>query len=169
MSLSTYAIALGSNRRHGTHGGPADILRAGVAALEAEGVRLVRLSPIVATPALGPAGRDFANAAAVVEGPEAPVAMLTLLKRVERAFGRRGGRAWGPRVIDLDILLWGGGFWESPGLIIPHPEMRRRGFVLGPLADIMPEWRDPVTGLSVAQLLARLQARRPVDRGRRAT
>jgi len=160
MAKTSYAIALGSNRRHGRHGAPAGVLRAAVAALD--GVRAV--STIRATPALGPAGRGFANAVAIVDSDLPPDALLGELKALERAFGRRGGRRWGPRVLDLDIILWSGGAWGGPGPIIPHPEYRRRAFVLEPLAELVPGWRDPPTGASVRQLLARLTAPRPAPR-----
>ena len=86
----------------------------------------------------------------------APDALLAALKRIEREFGRRGGRRWGPRVLDLDIILWSEGAWGGPGPIVPHPEYRKRGFVLAPLAEIAPDWRDPVGGASVRQLLHKL-------------
>ena len=82
-----------------------------------------------------------------------PAELLAELKALERAFGRRPGRRWGPRVLDLDIILWSEGAWAGPGLIVPHPEFRRRAFVLEPLAEIAPDWRDPMTGLSVRHLL----------------
>jgi 2-amino-4-hydroxy-6-hydroxymethyldihydropteridine diphosphokinase len=153
MALTSYAIALGSNRR-GRHGSPTAILRAAAAAI---GTR--RLSRIRLTAALGPAGRGFANAVALVESALDPPALLDALKRVERDFGRRGGRRWGPRVLDLDIVLWSGGAWADDGLVVPHPEFRRRRFVLEPLAEIAPDWRDPITGATARQLLHRLGRR----------
>ena len=156
--VSTYAIALGSNRRS-RHGSPAQTVRAAAEAIGAE-----RLSRIRLTPALGPAGRGFANAVALVESALDPAALLDRLKRIERDFGRRGGRRWGPRVLDLDMILWSQGSWGGDGLVIPHPEFRRRRFVLEPLAEIAPGWRDPITGASVRQLLFRLvQPRRVSD------
>ena len=157
MAATSYAIALGSNRRS-RHGSPAATLRAALKAIE--GVRAV--STIRTTPALGPAGRAFANAAAIVESRLAPDAMLAALKAVERAFGRRPGRRWGPRVLDLDIILWSGGVWRGSGPVIPHPAFRARDFVLRPLAEIAPAWRDPVSGATMRQLLARLTAPRPI-------
>jgi 2-amino-4-hydroxy-6-hydroxymethyldihydropteridine diphosphokinase len=159
MARTSYAIALGSNRRS-RHGSPAQTLRAALAGLE--GVRAV--STIRATPALGPAGRGFANAVAILESKLAPDELLAELKAMERAFGRRPGRRWGPRVLDLDIILWSGGAWGGPGPIVPHPAYRGRAFVLQPLAEIAPSWRDPLTGATMRQLLARLTARRPAPR-----
>lgn len=159
MATTSYAIALGSNRRS-RHGSPAATLRAAIAALA--GVKAV--SKIRATPALGPAGRGFANAVALVDSDLLPDALLGELKALERAFGRRAGRRWGPRVLDLDIILWSGGAWGGPGPIVPHPEYRGRTFVLEPLAELAPDWRDPLTGATMRQLLARLTAPRPVPR-----
>jgi len=153
-----YAIALGSNRRS-RHGSPAATLRAALAVLEP-----TRVSTIRATPALGPAGRSFANAVALLDSELAPDQLLAELKALERVFGRRNGRRWGPRVLDLDIILWSGGAWGGPGPIVPHPEFRNRAFVLAPLAEIAPGWRDPLTGATVRQLLARLTAPRPMPR-----
>ena len=160
MAVTSYAIALGSNRRC-RHGSPAATVRAA-----AETLGVIRLSRIRATPALGPAGRGFANAAAILESRLDPPALLARLQRMERAFGRRGGRRWGPRVLDLDIILWSEGPFEGAGLVVPHPEFRRREFVLEPLSEVAPDWRDPLTGLTVRQLRARLARAKPVDRRR---
>ena len=154
MAKTSYAIALGSNRRS-RHGSPTETLRAALAALNP-----VAVSKLRATPALGPAGRGFANAVAIVESKLEPDELLAELKALERAFGRRPGRRWGPRVLDLDIILWSDGPWDGPGPIVPHPEFRNRAFVLTPLDELVPDWRDPVSGLTVRQLLARLTAPR---------
>ena len=157
MARTCYAIALGSNRR-GRHGSPAETLRH---AAEALGVD--RLSRTRSTPALGPAGRSFANAAAILSSELAPTDLLDRLKELERQFGRRSGRRWGPRILDLDLILWSEGAFAGAGLRIPHPLFRQRNFVLDPLAEIAPDWRDPLTGLSVRQLRHRLAAARPID------
>lgn len=158
-----YAIALGSNRRHGRHGSPEEVLRAAIVALGALG-DVEAASRIRATPALGPAGRSFANAVAILSTKLQPGELLSVLKRIEREFGRRGGRRWGPRVLDLDIILWSGGFWGGPGPTIPHPAMRERRFVLEPLVEVAPAWVDPLSGLTARHLLARLRRAAPVDR-----
>jgi 2-amino-4-hydroxy-6-hydroxymethyldihydropteridine diphosphokinase len=158
MAKTSYAIALGSNRRSG-RGSPEATLRAALAEL-----RPAAVSRIHATPALGPAGRGFANAVAIVESRLEPDELLDQLKALERAFGRRPGRRWGPRVLDLDIILWSEGPWDGPGPIVPHPEFRNRAFVLKPLAELAPDWRDPVSGLTVRQLLFRLTRPRPAHR-----
>ncbi len=162
MPTTSYAIALGSNRRHGRHGSPMGVVRAGVEALGELG-QIDAVSHIRSTQALGPAGRGFANAVALISTDLAPDALLPALKQIEQAFGRRGGRRWGLRVLDLDIVLWSEGFWGGPGPIIPHREMHRRHFVLEPLAEIAPDWRDPVSGLDIRHLLHRLRKATPVD------
>jgi 2-amino-4-hydroxy-6-hydroxymethyldihydropteridine diphosphokinase len=149
---SSYVIALGSNRR-GRHGAPAEEVRAALAAIGG----VVMTSPLVATAPLGPARRRFVNAAALVESDDSPPELLARLKTIEGAFGRRRGQRWTDRVIDLDIILWSGGAWSSDGLTVPHPEFRRRDFVLRPLVAIVPDWRDPLTGLTVRQLAARVR------------
>jgi 2-amino-4-hydroxy-6-hydroxymethyldihydropteridine diphosphokinase len=152
---TSYVIALGSNRR-GRHGNPEAELAAALAALGG----VVAVSPMLRTPPLGPSKRRFANAAALIESDEDPPALLARLKGIERAFGRRRGRSWAARVIDLDIILWSEGAWGEAGLTVPHAAFRERDFVLRPLLAVAPEWRDPVSGLSVRQLAARLGRRR---------
>ena len=152
--VQLYVVALGSNRR-GRHGAPEAQLRAALALLGS----VVQVSPILATAPLGPARRRFANAAALIESDETPPLLLARLKRIERAFGRRRGRRWDNRVIDLDLILWSGGAWSSPGLTVPHPLFRQRAFVLQPLLALVPHWRDPITGRTIRQLAARLARR----------
>ena len=164
MGKTSYAVALGSNRRHGRHGAPSAVIAAALAEMTAAGLQIVAVSKTHLTHAVGGAGRAFANAAALLECSLDPPELLGELKSIERRFGRRPGRRWGPRVLDLDILLWSGGAWESGGLVVPHPAYRTRDFVLRPLAEIAPDWRDPLTGATVRQLLHRLRARHPVDR-----
>jgi len=153
-----YAIAIGSNRPHGRFGRPAGVVETAIARLDQD-FALFDASPIVLNPAQGRAGRDFANAVALVESELDPTEMLSRLKSLEREFGRRRGRRWGPRVLDLDIVLWSGGKFASSRLNIPHPLLARRSFVLQPLAAIAPAWR---TGpLTISHLAHRLARRRP--------
>jgi 2-amino-4-hydroxy-6-hydroxymethyldihydropteridine diphosphokinase len=155
-----YAIAIGSNRPHGRHGRPAGVVEAAIAKLDEE-FGLFDASPIVLNAAHGPAGRDFANAVALVESDLEPPEMLKRLKQLEREFGRRAGKRWGPRVLDLDIVLWSGGKWRSRRLTVPHPQLARRSFVLEPLVAIAPRWR--IGPLSVRHLAHRLARRAAVQ------
>jgi 2-amino-4-hydroxy-6-hydroxymethyldihydropteridine diphosphokinase len=156
-----YAIGIGSNRRHGRHGTPPHVVEAAIARLDQD-FGLFDASPIVLSRAVGPGGRDYANAVALVESAVEPPEMLRRLKRIEREFGRRRGRRWGQRILDLDILLWSGGHIRSRGLKVPHRELASRSFVVEPLAAIAPGWR--VGGRTVRQLAHRLARRRPVSR-----
>ncbi|HEX5257637.1 MAG TPA: 2-amino-4-hydroxy-6-hydroxymethyldihydropteridine diphosphokinase [Sphingomicrobium sp.] len=158
MARYLYAIAIGSNRPHGRHGRPPQVVEAAIARLDEE-FGLFDASPIILNRAHGPAGRDFANAAALVESDLEPLDMLERLQAIERAFGRRRGRRWGPRVLDLDIALWSGGTFRSRRLTIPHAELHERGFVLQPLAAIAPNWS--IGPLAVGHLAARLARRAP--------
>ena len=158
-STHLYAIAIGSNRRHGRFGTPAGVIEAAIARLDAE-FDLFDAAPIILNKAVGGAGRDFANSVALVRSDLAPLAMLNSIKRIEREFGRRPGRRWGERVLDLDLAAWDGRQYRSQGLTTPHPRLAERDFVLGPLAAIAPDWRI-VGGLSVRHLLSRLGKRRP--------
>lgn len=157
MAEQRYLIALGSNMRHVRHGVPERVL---LAAAECLPGTVEALAPMIRSAPLGPSRRRYANSVAMLRTALPPEPLLVRLKQVEREFGRRsGGQRWGSRVLDLDIVLWSGGAWASSGLTIPHPAFRERDFVLGPAAAIAPDWRDPLSGLTIRQLRARL--RRP--------
>lgn len=162
-SPSHYLIALGSNVPHRRHGRPRSVLLAALAALAADDITVLAASPIVETAPLGPSRRRFANAAAVVATSLPPRALLARLRALEGAFGRRRrGARWRPRVLDLDMVLWSEGAWGDAELTVPHPAFRTRAFVLMPAVRIAPAWRDPLTGLSVRHIAARLTRRRPI-------
>ncbi|WP_296809853.1 2-amino-4-hydroxy-6-hydroxymethyldihydropteridine diphosphokinase [Thiocapsa sp.] len=115
--------------------------------------RLYRTAPV------GPPGQpDYINAVACLETRLAPRALLAELHRIELAHGRRrDGTRWGPRILDLDILVYGDARFDEPGLTIPHPEMARRAFVLVPLADVAPpDLAVPGVGI-LAELLERCE------------
>lgn len=159
MMRSTYVVALGSNRR-GRHGAPAAEVAAAIDALPG----VMSVAPIMTSAPVGPSIRRFANTAAIISTSLSPTDLLRVLKGIERQFGRRRGRRWGARVIDLDIILWSGGKVDQTDLKVPHPAFRTRDFVLAPLLRLAPSWRDPVTGLTMVQLHARLTSRRSVPR-----
>jgi 2-amino-4-hydroxy-6-hydroxymethyldihydropteridine diphosphokinase len=161
---TTILIALGSNRRHGRHGRPEAVVQAAVTAMAARGLTVVRQSRLHATAPLGPGGRRFANAAVVVRSDLPLRQVLTQLKAIERDFGRRRGRRWGDRVLDLDIIGAGATVIDSRRLQVPHPRLAGRRFVLDPLVEIAPDWRHPVLHATVRQLRAR--AMRPKARVR---
>lgn len=157
--MHVYAIGLGSNRRS-RHGSPAAGLIAAIRALAAQ-LTVTARSTTIASPAMGPAGRRFANAAILVRTPLMPEELLLFLKRLEREAGRRPARRWGPRPLDLDILFWSGDRLNTRVLTLPHPGIAQRRFVLDPLATIAPGF--PVFGpkSTVRHLRQRLTHRRP--------
>jgi 2-amino-4-hydroxy-6-hydroxymethyldihydropteridine diphosphokinase len=133
------------------------VLRAAFAQLDRKGLKLKAASRVMTSAPLGPSRRRYANAAALVKTRLAPDAMLAQRLHIEGRFGRRpGGQRWSTRVLDLDIVLWSGGPWVSDGLVVPHVAFRDRPFALAPAAAVAPDWRDPLSGLTLRQLDARL-------------
>lgn len=119
-------------------------------------IELISRSSLYGTAAVGPPQPDYINACAVLAVQLTPEALLERLLEVEKEFGRVRRDRWGPRTLDLDLLLYGEQIVKTPQLEIPHPHMRERAFVLVPLAEIAPHWSDPVTGLAIADLLKRV-------------
>ena len=146
-------IGLGSNLQDPR----AQVLRAGAALGTLAGTRLVRLSPLYRSKPFGPVAQpDFINAVAGVLTQLEPHTLLGELLAMERALGRPAERErWGPRVIDLDLLVYGRVRREEPGLILPHRGIVERNFVLYPLCDLAPDLDVPGLG-RVAELKERL-------------
>ena len=101
---------------------------------------------------------DFLNGAAEIETLMSPRQLLEALHEMENAAGRERNVRWGPRTLDLDILFYDKVLLESEKLVIPHPDLENRRFVLEPMAEIAPAFRHPVTGKSMAALLRELEA-----------
>ena len=157
--MATVYLGLGSNL-----GDRRASIEAALGALAAHpSIRVAAVSALRETePVGGPPGQGpYLNGAARIETDLAPAALLAELKRVERLLGRREGPRWGPREIDLDILLYGDTVLATADLTIPHPRLRERPFVLVPLAEIAPDAVDPVTKSTVRDLLAKLPKERP--------
>jgi len=116
---------------------------------------LTRSPLYLSAPVGGPPQRDFLNAVATGRTALAPLDLLRLLKRLEAEAGRSPlGETNGPRPLDLDLLLYGDRRIDLPGLVVPHPRLSERRFVLAPLADLLPDLVVPGTGRTVANLLA---------------
>ena len=109
-------------------------------------------------PQAGPAGQDwYHNTVAIFETTKPASEIMTKLLAIEAQMGRVRLERWGPRVIDLDVILYGEEIIdEAPHLLVPHPRMSERRFVLAPLAEILPDWRHPQLHLTASQLLQNL-------------
>lgn len=173
-------IALGANLPNG-EADPSATLRQALLDLGAWGLRAERTSRFYRTPCFPPgAGPDYVNAAARLHLPRdmGPGEVLAALHAVEAAHGRERVQRWGMRTLDLDLIAMGRAVRPDPEtaadwralpadqqvartpdrLILPHPRLQDRAFVLVPLADVAPRWRHPATGLTVKQMLRALPA-----------
>ncbi|HEX7086637.1 MAG TPA: 2-amino-4-hydroxy-6-hydroxymethyldihydropteridine diphosphokinase [Vicinamibacterales bacterium] len=149
------AVAIGSNLGD-RHAAVAQALERLAPLLEG-----LRAAPPVETAPVGvdEPQPDFLNTVAIGRTRLPPRALLDALLGIELALGRTRPYRLAPRVIDLDLILYGEAIVDEPGLQIPHPRFRERLFVLDPLADLVPDWVDPVTGLTVRALRDRARSR----------
>ena len=149
MTVTAY-IALGANLgdRRGNLERALDLLRA------TPGVRVTKLSTFLENPAVGgpPDSPPFLNAVAEVETSLPPRDLLARLLAIEHQLGRQRRHKWDPRLIDLDVLLYGDTIIDEPDLRIPHPLMHERRFVLDPLREIAPDAMHPVLKRRIADL-----------------
>lgn len=148
-------VALGSNL-----GDRALYLLEGLARLSRlPGTRLLRLSPVYETLPVGPPQPLYLNQVAELETTLPPEDLLDALLEVEKALGRVRRERWGPRTLDLDLLLYGDRVLDTSRLVLPHPRLHERAFVLVPLCDLIPGARHPLLGKTFAELLEALDTR----------
>jgi len=154
MSPARAYVGLGSNLEQ-----PERQVRRALDGLGAiRGTRLVAHSRLYRTPPWGETDQpDFVNAVAAIDTILSPQDLLGELQRLEAAAGRARARRWGPRTLDLDLLLHGDAELDLPGLVLPHPQVAQRAFVLVPLAELAPELEIPGQG-RVSALLAAVDA-----------
>lgn len=149
--MTRVAVALGSNL-----GDREGYLRAAIAAL-ASAIHQLRVSTFHETAPVGVGAQPtFLNAAAVGETALPAPDLLDTLLTIERDEGRVRPFPGAPRTLDLDLILYDDAIIDTPSLVVPHPRFRERRFVLEPLSEIAPDWRDPVTGRTVEELLRNL-------------
>jgi 2-amino-4-hydroxy-6-hydroxymethyldihydropteridine diphosphokinase len=150
--MALAAIALGSNL-----GDSLAFVEAAVQTLSRDSdIILVSQSHWYQTVAIGPVQPDYVNGCVVVKTVRSPESLLQLLLEIEQQFGRERTEHWGPRTLDLDLLLYDAVVLQTPFLNLPHPRMTERAFVLIPLAELLPHWVDPLSGLTILQLRDRV-------------
>ena len=143
------AIALGSNL-----GDSLVILEAAIQTLaQTPGIRLLAKSSWYKTKPIGPPQPDYLNGCILLQVEIIPDLLLETLLKIENKFGRIRNQKWEARTLDLDILLYGNQVINIPRLQIPHPRMCDRAFVLVPLAEIAPDWVEPVSGFAIKELV----------------
>jgi len=149
--MRTVWLALGSNL-----GDREGYLRGAIEGLQRAGLRLLRQSRVAETEPVGIRDQPrFLNQVVEATTTMEPRDLLTAIKSLERELGRTPGARWGPREIDIDILLYGRRIVDEDGLRIPHPELTHRAFLLELLAEVDPQLLEPVSGETMSRLLAR--------------
>ncbi len=125
---------------------------------EIEGITLQKISSLYETAPVGNEAQDhFLNGVVSIRTPHSPHTLLSMLKQIEINVGKEHRIRWGPREIDMDILIYDDLCVETPNLTIPHPEMHLRRFVLVPLAEIAPDLVHPIFNETIQTLLAHLE------------
>ena len=150
-------IGLGANLPNPFFGPPPDSLEAALGAMRAAGMGLLGRSRWYRSSPRPPSAQPpYVNGVAIVEYALGPRDLLARLHRIEEEFGRRRSAPNAPRSLDLDLLAHDRRVIEEDGLIVPHPRLAGRAFVLLPLREIAPDWRHPATGQVPSELIAAL-------------
>ncbi len=147
-------VALGGNVP-GDYGTSEALLEAALARFAAAGLPILRRSSWWRSAAWpDPSAQEYRNGVVLVEARQGPQALIRTLFTLENAFGRRRAERNAPRTLDLDLIAYGRIVSDDPHLTLPHPRAHERLFVMGPLAEIAPDWRHPVLGSTAAELAA---------------
>jgi 2-amino-4-hydroxy-6-hydroxymethyldihydropteridine diphosphokinase len=158
-------IGIGGNLENTRFGPPRNTLSAALSALKAEGINVFTRSGWYRSEPVPPSDQPwFVNAVASLATELSAGELLAVLQALETHFGRVRRERNAARTLDLDLLDYHGQVTETASLVLPHPRLHQRRFVLAPLAEIAPNWRHPLLGLTAEQLLARLTTEQQLDR-----
>jgi 2-amino-4-hydroxy-6-hydroxymethyldihydropteridine diphosphokinase len=157
-------IGIGGNLESAQFGPPRDTLTAALAALKEKRIRILTRSGWYRTEPVPRSDQPwFVNAVVSLATELGAKDLLNALQSTERQFGRVRGEPNAPRILDLDILDYQGEVTDTMSLVLPHPRLHERRFVLIPIAEIAPDWRHPILELTAAQLLARLSSEQQIE------
>jgi len=157
-------IGIGGNLESAQFGPPRDTLTAALAALKEKRIRILTRSGWYRTEPVPRSDQPwFVNAVVSLATELGAKDLLNALQATERQFGRVRGEPNAPRILDLDILDYQGEVMDTTSLVLPHPRLHERRFVLIPIAEIAPDWRHPILELTAAQLLARLSSEQQIE------
>jgi 2-amino-4-hydroxy-6-hydroxymethyldihydropteridine diphosphokinase len=158
-------IGIGGNLTTPQLGSPLDTLADALVVLESQDIRIATRSAWYRSEPVPRSDQpSFINAVASLTTGLSARDLLVVLQMVEGQFGRVRGKRNAVRTLDLDLLDYHGEVTETTSLVLPHPRLHQRRFVLTPLAEIAPDWRHPLSGFTAEQLLSQLAAEQPVER-----
>jgi len=158
-------IGIGGNLESAQFGPPCDTLTAALVALKEKRIRILTRSGWYRTEPVPRSDQPwFVNAVVSLATELGAKDLLNALQATERQFGRVRGELNAPRILDLDILDYQGEVMDTTSLVLPHPRLHERRFVLIPIAEIAPDWRHPILELTAVQLLAQLSSEQRIQR-----
>ena len=158
-------IGIGGNLDSARFGPPRNTLSAALAALRPERITIVTRSGWYRTEPIPRSDQPwFINAVVSLATELDATELLMVFQAMERRFGRVRGEPNAARILDLDILDYQGEVMDAPSLVLPHPRLHERRFVLVPIAEIAPDWRHPIFGLTAARLLAQIPSEQRIER-----
>jgi len=158
-------IGIGGNQESARFGPPRETLSAALAAVREQGVKILTRSGWYLTEPVPRSDQPwFVNAVVSLATELGAKDLLNALQATERQFGRVRGEPNAPRILDLDILDYQGEVMDTTSLVLPHPRLHERRFVLIPIAEIAPDWRHPILELTAVQLLAQLSSEQRIQR-----